>query len=466
MRFLPYQWSWINDKSRLKILVKSRRIGGSFATAYLVFRRLVTIPNHDVIVITRDQLTAMEFVRDVGRYVRAWNIRQPMSKQIPDKCILKASLMIPHSAGESRLIACSSNPDAAAGKGGDLIIDEMALHKDQEMLLTVAKPVITAGGTLSLLSTHRSKSSLFNKFAQEAGLEGSAWSLHKYTMEDAIDQGFVEQVVNPTRIKLGDEPFGREEYLIDLRDNIINDECIWDQEYCCIPSEKQHTLLNWELIKSRTAPDWNRPREKGVRFLGWDIAESEKGDYSVMFVIEMIGSKIYVCDYRYMKGIHLPDQRNYLIELVHKWNVNKICVDAAGIGRDSWRILERKFGTNRVTGFMPGLNTKAEVCSKMLSLFQDDNIEIPDDELVMKDINSLEKIYTNAGNVTYHCQRIDGSHGDGFWALGLACLTALERKGQLYTTADTSQNLQQVQLMSRQERNYKLDNPKKSKFKM
>lgn len=430
MEFLSYQRDWITDESRMRLLVKSRRIGGTYAQSYDSFRTLMRIKNHDIVIITRDMFTALEYVRYVGSWAKLWNSTHIPSQQIPKKCIKSWSITIPHKEGDSRLIAVSSNPDAAAGKGGDLVIDEMALHKQQQLLVTVAKPIVTAGGRLTVISTHRSKNSLFNQYVIDAETnEQSPWSLHKITIQDAVNMGFVENIVNPTRLRCGEEPMTREDFIWDLRHNIINDEGIWEQEYMCIPSEQQYTLIPWSLVENaaRETPSSEYMRDgrpRGPCYLGWDIAESEHGDYSVMFVITRVKDVLYVLHHEYMKGIDLPDQRDKLKRLVAKYSVRKIWLDAGGLGRDSVKILQRQYGKKMVTGWQPTMQSKEEVCSKMLSIFQEGMIVIPRDDKVMTDINAVEKIYTSAGNVTYHAPYVNGSHADGFWSLGLAVMAA------------------------------------------
>ena len=54
MRFLDYQTRWINDESRMKVLEKSRRIGGTYSTSYDSNKKLIKKKGHDIIVVTRD----------------------------------------------------------------------------------------------------------------------------------------------------------------------------------------------------------------------------------------------------------------------------------------------------------------------------------------------------------------------------------------------------------------------------
>ena len=439
MKLLKYQQDWVNDKSRLKIMVKSRRIGGTFGTSYAVFRELMITKNHDVIVVTRDMRTAGDFIRDVTKWARAWNDTQPTNTRIPEKHMLKSQFSIPHQGGESRLITVSSNPDAAAGKGGSLIIDEFALHKDQELLVTVAKPIITAGGRLSIISTHRSKNSLFNTFVKEAGLVGSSWSLHSTTMEQAIQQGFVENVVNPMLTKLGEEPMTREHYLNDLRYNIINDEAIWEQEYMCIPSEAQYTLIPQDLCNLAVKPFEYDPGR--ACYLGWDIATSARGDYTCISIVQFNDdNSVKLIHYDAQKGIKLEAQRELIKQYVREYKVTKLCLDATGIGIDSSQILTEFYGETMCEGVSFGMQTKAEMAGRMLSIFQSEDICLPNDKALLKDINSIEKIYSAAGNITYHAPKLDGSHGDRFWSVALALKAAGWIKTNLYITPLSKDN--------------------------
>jgi len=422
MKFMPYQWKWINDKSRLKILEKSRRIGGTYSTSYEVFQKLMSQKGKDVIFISRDNATAVEFVRYVTHWCKAYNIIAKPSERIPEQCILKESIEIPHNNGNnpSRLIIASSNPDSAAGKGGSLYLDELALHKDPELLMTIAKPIITAGGSLTVLSTHRSKHSIFNRLVQEALKDGSEWSHHKVTMDDAVSQGFVDQVVNPGLIENGEDHWKNgEEFLHDLRYNIIANEADWDQEFCCIPSEKQTTLISLALCEAAVGNPSYDPKK--TCYLGWDIATSPAGDFTCIVIIQRgDNNDIKLIHYEVDKGINLEDQRERIKDLVKQYKVSKMCLDATGIGIDSAQILERFYGENVCNPVVFGLKTKAEMAGQMLSVFQSRNMVIPDDKSLEVDINSVEKIYSNAGNVTYNAPKVAGSHGDRFWGLALA----------------------------------------------
>src|SRR5207247_9666679 len=88
------------------------------------------------------------------------------------------------------------NPNALAGKRGHVVLDEFALHQDQRLLYRVAKPVITWGGQLEIISTHRGANSVFNQIIRGIVEQGNpmGWSHHKVTLQQAVEQGLVEKI--------------------------------------------------------------------------------------------------------------------------------------------------------------------------------------------------------------------------------------------------------------------------------
>jgi len=70
----PYQRRWIEDKSRLKIACKSRRIGYSFAAGLRALRSCLEW-KHNVIILSKKEEFAKEFISEaVAPHVRAFGI--------------------------------------------------------------------------------------------------------------------------------------------------------------------------------------------------------------------------------------------------------------------------------------------------------------------------------------------------------------------------------------------------------
>src|SRR5438128_6337015 len=166
--FLGYQRKWINDNAGLKIIEKSRQIGLTFADAYDSVRKASRKEaRFDVWVSSRDEMQARLYLRDCAAWA-AWlqRLAQHYGKSLYAKPEKLSAQMLEFANGR-RIYSLSSNPNTLAGKRGHVKLDEFALHQDQRLLYRVAKPVITWGGQLSIISTHRGIGTLFNEIITE-----------------------------------------------------------------------------------------------------------------------------------------------------------------------------------------------------------------------------------------------------------------------------------------------------------
>ena len=85
--FLPYQSRWIEDRSRLKIIEKSRQIGITFADAFdSVCKAADTRAGNDVWVTSRDEGTARLYIQHCKRWARFLDVlAQDLGQVIIDK---------------------------------------------------------------------------------------------------------------------------------------------------------------------------------------------------------------------------------------------------------------------------------------------------------------------------------------------------------------------------------------------
>jgi len=360
MKFLDYQTKWIQDTSRMKVLEKSRRIGGTYSTSYGNFRELMDRTGHDIVVVTRDENLATEFVGDVSRWLRMWNAINP-SNDIPERHFKRLSLEVPHTSGMSRLIAVSSNPNAAIGKGGSLVIDEFAAHKDAELLMRLAQPIIMAGGNLSVLSTHRSRNSKFNEIVLDSHKPDSQWSRHRTTILDAIDQGLVEEVINPNMVRLGNDPWQtRDDFLQWLKNTY--DEFTFQQEFMCVPSDDATSLLTFDEVQAaKKSLEDQGNLEAGAYYLGYDCAESVYGDFAALCVLRADDdNNVDVVQTKYFeRGTSITEQIDEVVRTAKRYHCRKVVSDNAGIGRHPTTIIQEKLGESIVIAFDPTLQSSA-----------------------------------------------------------------------------------------------------------
>ena len=170
---LPFQQRWVTDNSRLKLCVKARQIGLSWCTAYRVVRqKLNKGARLDAWISSRDEVQAQLFLQDAKRFADILNVAAADLGQnvIDGEGHTAFSLRF---ANGLRIHSMSSNVDAQAGKRGDRVLDEFALHPDPRKLYTIAYPGITWGGSLEIFSTHRGTQNYFSELLREINERGN-----------------------------------------------------------------------------------------------------------------------------------------------------------------------------------------------------------------------------------------------------------------------------------------------------
>lgn len=186
---LPYQAKWVTDNSRIKLCEKSRQIGWTWATAYrLISRKGLADARLDAWISSRDDIQAKLFIQDCKAFASLLDVgAQDMGEKVIDDKGHSASVL--RMANGLTLNSMSSNPDAQAGKRGDRVLDEFALHPDPRKLYAIAYPGITWGGSLEIFSTHRGSQNFFNELIREIRERGNPKkiSLHRVTLEDALN---------------------------------------------------------------------------------------------------------------------------------------------------------------------------------------------------------------------------------------------------------------------------------------
>src|SRR6266700_2880995 len=198
--FYLSQRLWIQDDSPLKILVKARQTGFSYANAFRLVR-LVSAANArlDAYISSRDQHQARLQLEDCLHWAKILHLAATnLGELLFDQQTNSSAFALQFANGRS-IYSLSSNPNALAGKRGHVTLDEFALHQDQRLLYRVAKPVTTWGGQFSIISTPRGAGTLFYQLVQDA-INGNpmGWSLHQIPIQKAVAEGIVERINKKT----------------------------------------------------------------------------------------------------------------------------------------------------------------------------------------------------------------------------------------------------------------------------
>lgn len=422
--FLPYQSAWIMDESRLKLGEKSRQLGWTWSSAYGADERAAAQgARFDEWVSSRDEVQARLFIEDCKLWAGIMGRAAKDLGEIvvdPEK---KLNAYVLEFASGRRIHSMSSNPDAQAGKRGSRILDEFALHRDQRKLWSIAYPGITWGGKLEAFSTHRGSRSFFNQLVLEARHGGNPKkiSLHRVTLQDALDQGFLFKLQQALPADAEQQAMNEAEYFDFVKSGAADAES-FDQEYMCIAADDDSKFIEYGLITDceySGGTVWQRGLEgpfQGRLFCGVDIGR--KKDLTVLWVVEQLGDVFYTRHVETMEKMRKSAQE----AILWPWFAicDRICIDSTGLGIGWVDDAQDKFGEARVEGVNFSGPVKEALAYPLRGAMEDRMVRIPDDPLIRSDLRKVQKTTTVAGNIRFVAESDSAGHADRFWALALA----------------------------------------------
>lgn len=421
---LPYQAAWVQDTSRLKIAEKSRQIGWTWATAYSIVRRKsLKTARSDAWISSRDDLQARLFLEDCKHFA---DILQIGAKDLGEKAIDDAghTAYVLKFATGCRAHSMSSNPDAQAGKRGDRVLDEFAIHPDPRKLYGIAYYGITWGGSLEIFSTHRGSANYFNELINKVRHKGNpmGFSLHRVTLQDALDQGFLFKLQQKLPPDDPRQSMDEAEYFDMVRRESPDDETFM-QECMCVPSDDNSAFLSYDLIASceyKPGENWETDLKdaKNPLYIGVDVGRAH--DLTVIWVIEKFAgiscTRRVVC----LDKIPFDEQERELYALLQLPQVRRCCIDNTGIGRQFAERAQQKFGTYKVEAVNFTGPVKEELAYPVRAAFEDMSFRLPNDNFIRADFRAIKKETTASGNIRFTADRGKNGHSDRFWAAALA----------------------------------------------
>jgi phage FluMu gp28-like protein len=469
--FLPYQQRWLADKSKIKMFVKSRRIGGTYVQSFEDVEDCLYKRVPSVWFSSADESAAKEYILYCSMWAKFFDAGLRMLGDIViDKKSDVRSLSIEFRNG-TRINALSSNPKAFRSKGGKAILDEYAHHKDAVQMWKAAKPVATWGYPVRMLSTHNGESQ-FYKFQQAAQAGSLKWGLHVVDIFTSVKEGLLDKIMG--RPTTEEERYA---WLEQERKDCF-DEYTWLEEYCCLPQAGKNVFMDYPLISSceedgllwygspltnqpflnqhmasamgsgttlpqcdfSSAKEPHNPESKwiwdklnafdswlksiaitGNLYIGYDIGR--KKDLSVIWVIEKLAPVKVTRMIIILEKTRFWVQEEILYRLLSLNKTALAAIDSTGLGMQlAERAIER-FGSAKVeaVNFSAG-GIRTEMAFHTKKCFEERSVLIPSSAEVREDIHSMKRVITTAGNVRLEAEKetdVTG-HADRFWALALA----------------------------------------------
>jgi len=245
MALLAYQQRWLEDQSPVKIIEKSRRIGLSWGEAAEDALLAASKSGMDVWYIGYSKDMAQEFIEDCGDWLRHYQKAATAVEEIvvadEDKDILAFRIRC---ASGFKIVALSSRPSNLRGKQGKVVIDEAAFHANLAVLIKAAMALLMWGGRVVIISTHDGDANPFNEIVSDCRAGRRPYSLHRVTLDDALQEGLYERIC----LRLG-KPWSQEAQDAWRASIVAQYGSGADEELFCTPSQGSGTYLTRALIE-------------------------------------------------------------------------------------------------------------------------------------------------------------------------------------------------------------------------
>ena len=246
---LPCQQRWLADKTQVKLVEKSRRIGLSWAEACDSVLCAAAANGQDVWYIGYVKDMAIEFILDCAQWAEHFNSvadaievsEELWSEGDERKSVFVFSIKF---ASGHRISALSSKPRNLRGKQGRVILDEAAFHEAQGEILKAAMALLIWGGDLRIISTHDGDDNPFNTLIKDVRAGRLPYSVHRITFNDALAEGLYERVCLRTG-EAWSQP-GQDAWEAKIRANYGDDA---EEELDCVPKSGSGAFLTRELVE-------------------------------------------------------------------------------------------------------------------------------------------------------------------------------------------------------------------------
>ena len=396
MLLTPYQQDWLNDLSRFKLALKSRRIGFTFAGALDV--ALSAIAGEPEIVFSASQLQSSIFVRECAAHIRTMSELAGVSLFERDPAVTAIRTF----SGGS-VLAMSARPESARGLTGNVTLDEFAWCPNSRKLWTAVKAITDPtlgnprGYKLRAMSSPAGDDPdnvFYQLWTTDAGAE---FSKHKITIFDAVAQGFP---ADPER----------------LRAEAIDDED-FEQEYNCQFASASSRYISAELYdRAVYLPEALPKVDHPLLYGGMDVAR--KRDRSAIELGMLVGDTLWNHEGEDRHKVPWDEQERWAAELLERPGFRRFCVDETGVGSMFAERLKLAY-PSIVEPVTFGLKVNEALATGLKLAYERGKLRVRDDLDLRRDVLKLRKLTTAAGNVRYEAPREKGRHADKAWAQAL-----------------------------------------------
>jgi len=369
----------LDSNSRDKAICAGRGFGKSAVCAYIALKSLIASDNLIVII-----APTYDLAQRVFDYLQQW-----IAKAFPD-LIPGVSSRIPQKIKTpwGSLLECKSadSPVGILGKRYNLVIVDEASRIPRNVWETYVYPTTSTGGKSLFISTPFGKNWFYEKWLDTKKTDGA----FHFTTKD-----------NPTLLKGAYEWERAKEKL---------PEQVFKQEYRALFLDDAAAVFRG--VRDIIEDCLSDIVKDHFYIVGWDIAQFH--DFSVITVIDSQTKKVVYFDR--FKHIEYPFQKKRVIATVKRYNNARLVVDSTGVGQPIKEDLERD--GLFVDDFHFTGKSKKELIEKLSIFIEQRHIRIPDNSILIDELEAFGYQLTDAGNIRYSAPT--GLYDDCVISLALA----------------------------------------------
>ncbi|MEM2003153.1 MAG: terminase family protein [Nitrososphaerota archaeon] len=388
LQLTEYQKKFLDDDSRLRLVIKSRQVGGSFMIAVESLLHALLRPGITILLVSRSLRQSTELLRKVKTIIKQFeNKRLRLGNVVYVFRLVKDAETFLEFHNGSRIISLPNNPDTIRGFTAHLVyVDEAAMFSnDADIRQAVVFATTATGGRITLISTPKGRRGWFYE-AYQSG----KWSVHRihYSQAPHISRQEIEEM---------------RKALSDLD---------WRQEMELEFLDEAAALFPYELILS-CIEDYEPSDSSDGAYIGVDFGRYR--DSTVIAIVEK-NSKIRLIFLDELKGVEFDRQVDYILKLINRFRARRVIVDKTGLGISVHDFLIQK--NPIVEGFTFSQKSKIHLISTLYNVMKNKKLVFFENEELIKQLRQFQKIGDK-----YEAPA--GQHDDYVIALALAVFASV-----------------------------------------
>lgn len=433
--FFPFQRDWLLEDADLAICNKSRQIGTSHTTAAVgvlwgAFHGEMTT----IISIGKDE--AQEVLEKCRAHV---DILQKLGSKCAATLKSNADEIVFASGGRIKALPSSGGRSFS----GNVFLDEYAYQQHATKVWDAAAPVALLGFKIRVVSTPNGIGNEFYDLWELATnpdrqTEASTpWKAHEIPIELAISQGYPVDIAKCWGLAKNDKRLFAQMFNCSFLDNVLQ-------------------YIPFEIIESCQTDEILEAPATGEFYAGLDIGREV--DLSCLIVIHKQRAYKRVVHVECMKRTDSDGLEAMIARAFERYKLRRLCIDSTGLGtfpvdrvKKQWsEKIEVSHRRPRVEGIVFGPLSKETLATGLYTAMTDTLVVLPlsDRELptrvgiddrkglepprqytvnelgtakkLKRELGSIQRVITTAGNVQYKTPRTADGHADRAWALMLA----------------------------------------------